>query len=131
MRSLVQCFAATFCVIASAAGTAWAINPALPYGINVHLPSSALLDRVVRAGIAWIRVNFNWFMIEPARGGYNWTTTDTVVSDARARGLNIYPTLAHAPAWANGGHAPNTPPVDSHDWYTFVHTTVSRYRGSI
>jgi Beta-galactosidase len=115
MRSIVQFFAATFCVLASAAGTAWAVDPALPYGINVHLPSSALLDQVAAAGIAWIRVDFNWFMMEPARGVYDWTTTDAVVSDARARSLNIYATLAYSPAWANGGLAPNTPPVDSQD----------------
>ena len=130
MRSIIQFFAAAF-ALASAAGTAWAIDPARPYGINVHLPSSALLDRVAAAGIAWIRVDFNWFMMEPARGVYDWTTTDAVVSDARARGLNIYATLAYSPAWANGGQTPNSPPVDPHDWYTFVHTTVCRYRGSV
>ena len=101
MRSIVQFFAAAFCVLASAAGTGWAVDPALPYGINVHLPSSAL-DRVAAAGIAWIRVDFNWFMMEPARGVCDWTTSDAVVSDARARGLNIYATLAYSPAWATG-----------------------------
>ena len=82
MRSIVQCFGAAFCILASAAGPAWAFNPALPYGINAHLPSSAMLDRVAAAGIAWILVDFNWVTMEPARGVYDWTITDTVVSDA-------------------------------------------------
>jgi hypothetical protein len=131
MRSIVRWFGAAFCLLAIPAATAWAADPALPYGINVHLPSRALLDRVAAAGIAWIRVDFNWFMMEPARGVYDWALTDAVVGEARARGLNIYATLAYAPAWANGGQAPNTPPVDPLDWYTFVYTTVSRYRGSV
>jgi hypothetical protein len=70
-------------------------------------------------------------MMEPARGVYDWTTADAVVSDARARGLHVYATLAYAPAWATGGQAPNTPPVDPHDWYAFVYTTVSRYRDRV
>jgi hypothetical protein len=131
MRAIVEFFGAVFCIFASAVGTVWAIDPAPPYGINVHLPSGVLLDRVAEAGIAWIRVDFNWVMMEPARGVYDWNLTDSVVSEARARGLNIYATLAYSPAWANGGQARNTPPVDPHDWYAFVYTTVSRYRGSV
>jgi hypothetical protein len=80
-----------------------AFDPASPYGINAHLPSSVLLDRVAAAGIAWIRVDFNMDQIQPAPGQYNWALTDQVVQDARARGLHLYPTLAYAPPWANGG----------------------------
>jgi hypothetical protein len=124
-------FGAVFWILASATGPAWAIDPALPYGINAHLPSAALLDWVAAAGIAWIRVDFNWVTMEPARGVYDWTLTDPVVAEARARGLNIYATLAYSPAWANGGQAPNTPPRNSDDWYNFVHETVSRYREQV
>jgi hypothetical protein len=52
MRSIIQWFGAVFCILASAVGPAWAVDPALPYGINAHLPSGAMLDRVVAAGIA-------------------------------------------------------------------------------
>jgi polysaccharide biosynthesis protein PslG len=131
MRAIVQFFGAISSIFACVVGTVWAFDPALPYGINVHLPSSVLLDQVAEAGIAWIRVDFNWVTMEPARGVYDWNLTDYVVSEARARGLNIYATLAYSPAWANGGQAWNRPPVDPRDWYTFVYTTVSRYRGSV
>jgi polysaccharide biosynthesis protein PslG len=131
MRSIVQRFGVSFFILVGVVSTACGADPALPYGVNAHLPTSVLLDRVAAAGIAWIRVDFNWFMMEPERGVYDWTTTDAVVGDARARGLNIYATLAYSPAWANGNQAPNTPPVDPQDWYAFVYTTVSRYRGSV
>jgi polysaccharide biosynthesis protein PslG len=131
-RSIVRLCGAAFCFLAhAAAGPVWAADPALPYGINAHLPSSAQLDQVAAAGIAWIRVDFNWFMIEPARGVYDWTITDAVVSEARARGLNVYATLAYTPTWANGGQNIDAPPTDAGDWYTFVYTTVSRYRDRV
>jgi beta-galactosidase GanA len=82
-----------------------AFDPASPYGINAHLPSSVLLDRVAAAGIAWIRVDFNMDQIQPAPGQYNWALTDQVVQDARARGLHLYPTLAYAPPGPMGGWA--------------------------
>ena len=97
-------------------------DPDLPYGINAHLPSAAVLDLVRDAGISWIRVDFNWFMMEPERGVYDWSTTDAVVSDARSRGLNIFATLAYVPGWAT-----NIPA----DWYQFVFDTVSRYKDSV
>ena len=132
MRLIVRLFGvACFILTNVAAGSVLAADPALPYGINAHLPSSAQLDCVAEAGIAWIRVDFNWFMIEPERGVYDWTTTDAIIGEARARGLNIYATLAYSPEWANGGQDINAPPTDAGDWYAFVYTTVSRYRDSV
>jgi hypothetical protein len=107
-----------------------AFDPASPYGINTHLPPPAHLDRVAAAGIAWIRVDFNMDQLQPAPGQYNWALTDQVVQDARARGLHLYPTLAYAPPWANGGGGRNVPP-DPEAWYGFVATVVLRYRDRI
>jgi polysaccharide biosynthesis protein PslG len=132
MRSIVRLLSTTIVLLASAAtGAAWAASPALPYGINTHLPSSAQLDRVAAAGIAWIRVDFNWYMMQPARERYDWTLTDAVVHDARARGLNVYATLAYTPGWANGGQGLNAPPLNPDDWYNFVYETASRYRAQV
>jgi hypothetical protein len=108
-----------------------AADPDLPYGINVHLPSSAVLDRVAEAGIAWIRVDFNWNLMEPSRDVYDWSLTDSVVNDARTRGLNIFATLAYTPGWANGGQDISVPATDPADWYKFVFDTVSRYKDSV
>jgi hypothetical protein len=62
-------------------------------------------------------------------GQYNWAQTDQMVQEARARGLNLYSTLAYAPPWANRGGR-NAPPNPT-DWYGFVATVVLRYRDSI
>jgi len=119
-------------VALAAPGTpAHGADPALPYGINVHLASGAVLDRVQEAGIAWIRADFNWNLIEPSRGIYDWSLTDAVVDAARARGLNVFATLAYTPGWANGGQGTNVPPDDPAEWYQFVFDTVSRYKGAV
>jgi polysaccharide biosynthesis protein PslG len=132
MQCIVRLLGTTLVLLTyAAAGTAWAASPALPYGINTHLPSSALLDRVAAAGIAWIRVDFNWYDLQPARDRYDWTLADAVVHDARARGLNVYATLSYTPAWANGGQGRNAPPLNADDWYNFVYETVSRYRAQV
>lgn len=131
MQSFAQILASTFFILAASLNAAWTADPTLPYGINAHLPSSVLLDRVAAAGIAWIRVDFNWWMMEPQRGVYDWAITDAVIDDARARGINIYATLAYTPGWANGEQGKNVPPTDPDDWYAFVYTTVSRYRGRV
>jgi hypothetical protein len=128
---MVQRFGVPFVLLVGAVSTAYGADPALPYGINTHLPSSAQLDRVAAAGIAWIRVDFNWYMMQPARERYDWALTDAVVHDARARGLNVYATLAYTPGWANGGQGLNAPPLNPDDWYNFVYETVSRYRAHV
>jgi hypothetical protein len=111
MQFIVRLLGTTLVLLTyAAAGTAWAASPALPYGINTHLPSSALLDRVAAAGIAWIRVDFNWYDLQPARDRYDWTLADAVVHDARAGGLNVYATLSYTPAWATAGRGGTPPP---------------------
>jgi hypothetical protein len=131
MQSIVRYFGAAFCMLVSAVGSTWAADPALPYGINTHLPSSALLDRVAAAGIAWIRVDFNWYDLQPERERHDWDLADAVVDAAHTRGLNVYATLSYTPAWANGGQGRNAPPLNSDDWYNFVYETVSRYRAQV
>jgi len=106
-------------------------NETSPYGINAHLPSEAELDLVAEARIGWIRVDFNWFLMEPGRGVFSWETTDRVVDGARARGLEVFATLAYTPDWANGSAGIAVPPTDPADWYDFVFATVSRYRGRV
>ncbi len=102
--------------------------PALasPYGINAHIPDTARMDRAVQAGIEWIRCDFNWNMLEPAQDQFAWSTFDTLVSQADARGLKIFATIAYTPPWANGGQAQYVPPSNPADWYDAVFKIVSR-----
>lgn len=102
-----------------------------PYGINSHVPDSQTLDMIAATGMGWIRIDMNWYTMEPGRDQYNWGYMDNVVNSARARGLEIFATLAYSPTWANGTGNIADPPQDPADWYDFVYDTVRRYRGSI
>jgi len=102
-----------------------------PYGINSHVPDNRLLDLIAQAGIGWIRVDMNWFTLEPNKNQYNFGYMDSVVNNARARGLEIFATLAYTPGWANGTGNTADPPTDPNDWYNFVYNTVHHYRGQI
>jgi len=102
-----------------------------PYGINAHVPSTQLLDMLAAAGIQWVRVDMNWFQLEPGRNQYNWGYMDNVVNAARARGLQIFATLAYSPNWASGTANIADPPQDPNDWYNFVYNVVRRYKSSV
>lgn len=106
-------------------------DPGSPYGINVHQAEAATLDEVRAAGIGWVRVDFNWVQMEPARGQFDWSVTDRVVQDATDRGLSVFATLAYAPAWANGGQHHSHPALDPQDWARFVSATVQRYQARV
>ncbi len=102
-----------------------------PYGINTHIPDAARLDRTAQAGIGWIRCDFNWYLFEPAQDQFSWSLFDSLVSQANARGLQIFATIAYTPTWANGGQAVSAPASNPADWYDAVYRVVSRYKNSI
>lgn len=104
-------------------------------GLNVHMPSQAILADVANElGIRWIRVDFDWFRIEPERGVFRWEEHDRVVDEALLLGLNVLATLAYTPAWASS--APNAPAVSDPPasvgfWTDVVGQAVARYRDRV
>lgn len=100
-------------------------------GLNVHVPSDAMLDDVAqRLGMRWVRVDFNWFQIEPAQGAFRWEELDRVVGRAAERALEVLATLAYTPAWASSTpESPKTsdPPASNAYWTDFVRRAVARY----
>lgn len=106
------------------------ISP-LPYGINVHTAQNETLAKVKAAGIAWIRVDINWPLIESTKGQYNFGEVDRVADYAAANGLSIYATIAYTPAWANGNLGINYPAANINDWKGFVNLVINRYKSRI
>jgi len=108
---------------------------ASPFGINVHAPQgaelAAQLDRVQAAGIGWIRIDFIWAAVEPARGKYDWRTYDAIAAAANARGLQVFATLAYTPGWATDGPAITGVPRNPDDWRRICFRAAKRYRGKI
>jgi hypothetical protein len=101
-------------------------------GLNVHVPSNAIIDDVaLNLGTQWIRLDFDWFRLEPDRGVYRWDDTDRIVERASRLGLEMLATLAYTPPWASSNPnspRPSDPPASPEYWTSIVRETVSRYR---
>lgn len=112
--------------------TAITISPN-PYGINVHLAKNDILAKVKEAGINWIRIDINWYLIETSKGNVNFSEVDRVVNYATANNLSILASIGYTPAWANGEKEKwiTYPATDVNDWKDFVKRVIDRYKNSI
>jgi len=106
-----------------------------PYGVNIHAPQgaelAAELDRLKAAGIGWVRIDFVWAAVEPQKGRYNWKGYDAIAAAAKARGIQVYATLAYTPAWATDGPELTGVPRNPDDWRRICFRAAKRYRGRI
>lgn len=103
----------------------------LPYGVNVHLVNNGVLQKVVDAGIKWIRTGANWSAVEIRKGSFDWTQVDRVVNYADSHDLSILFVIAYTPGWANGNKGFTYPPDNVNDWENFVRITVNRYKDKV
>jgi len=104
-------------------------------GTNVHLPPTDTLDTAVDLGGAWIRIDLNWDVAQPAQNQWNWAPFDAVIDGAKARGLRVYATLGYTPAWASSGDrrgdgAHNDVPTGT-TYRAFVEAAVARYKTKV
>jgi len=104
-------------------------------GLNVHVPSDGMIDDVTRGlGMTWVRLDFDWFRIEPQQGEFHWDELDRVVSRTAARGARMLATLAYTPSWASpnpGNPLQSDPPADTRFWTDFVREAIGRYRHEV
>lgn len=117
------------------ARAATAASPSSPYGINIHAPQGPELasqfDQVRAAGIGWVRIDFIWAAVETRKGKYDWRAYDAIAAAAKARGLQVFATIAYTPAWATDGSEITGVPRNPDDWRRFCFRAAKRYRGKI
>jgi hypothetical protein len=120
-------------VIGAQAGSA-APPPKPPKGFFGIAPQSGLTDRDLEymkaGGIESIRWPLLWPQIQPtAKGGYDWSTFDPVVSLAARHGLGVLPVAFGTPGWLVNKET--TMPIDSgrarRAWAAFLKAAVERY----
>jgi len=104
-------------------------------GLNVHVPSGPILDDVARnLGMRWVRVDFDWFRIQPERATFRWQELDRVITRAADLGLQVLATLSYTPAWASSNPAQpkiSDPPASTDFWTGFVGQAVARFRDRV
>jgi hypothetical protein len=100
-------------------------------GLNVHIPSDAILDDVALGlGVPWIRLDFDWFRIQPEPQRFSFEELDRVVNRAAGLGLQALATLAYTPAWASSNPASpriSDPPASTQIWTDAVRAIVGRF----
>ena len=101
------------------------------FGVNAHIPSAAVTDRIEAVGIDWVRIDFLWLLAEPERDVYNWSVYDALVDRLESRGLRIYAGLGATPGWATSGSEFSGVPDDPDQWREFCYLAALRYAGRI
>jgi hypothetical protein len=112
-------------------------DPGIPdrLALNVHIPSNRILRDVANnLGMRWIRVDFDWFRIEPQQGEFRWRDTDRVVNRAFRLNLEVLATLSYTPAWASSNSSNpsiSDPPASPAFWTDIVRQVINRYREQV
>jgi len=115
---------------------------ALPTNFWGAVPQSSLsveqYQRVHQGGVDTIRLPINWATAQPTEGAaFDWTATDSQISEAARTGIDVLPFLAGEPAWAEtllpvggGVLVPAHLPVKGKaraGWLAFCKAAVARY----
>ncbi|HZU14540.1 MAG TPA: glycosyl hydrolase [Chloroflexota bacterium] len=98
----------------------------------------SMIDREMQLaaglGVATVRVEFNWPLIETSNGVFNWSRADYIVNEANKYGVQLQPILDFTPQWASSGGSTNywkMPPSQVSYWTNFVSQVVNRYKSSV
>lgn len=121
-------------VLVAAASLSSAFAPfagATGFGVNAHIPSDPLSDRIQAGGIEWVRVDVLWSLIEPERDVYDWSIYDDLVDRLESRGLRIYAGLGSTPGWATAGSETNGVPDETSQWREICYLAAQRYAGRV
>jgi hypothetical protein len=123
-----------FAAVVILSGCSSPLTPSAPrrgsphYGIVTQFWSPDLGRWTADLGTGWVRLDANWFDVEPDRDVYAWSGLDAAIYGAEATGLRVYATLAYTPAWAGPCH--ECMPNDPGDWRGFVQAVLAHYRGA-
>lgn len=78
--------------------------------------------------ITMVRFDFDWSVIEAARGQFDWSHTDRMVRAATSHGIAVLALLTYTPAWARvPGTSSHAPPQDVADFAHFARAAAARY----
>ncbi|HEY0072981.1 MAG TPA: stalk domain-containing protein [Abditibacteriaceae bacterium] len=124
-----------------------ALKRAGAFGVGINFSDASLddvpilLDAAKKVGAGFIKVRFDWDLLEPTRGSvFQWSIYDRIVREARERNLVVMGILGNSARWASTLSsstdefaARNAPPREKEipAWENFVRRTVGRYRQDV
>ncbi len=85
------------------------------------------------------RVTFNWILIEPQRGVWDFKSSDEIVRETSQHGVDLIAGLGFSPRWASSrpdgdcrvGRGACWEPASMQDWRDFVKAVATRYKGQV
>ncbi len=91
------------------------------------------LQRLRATGVQWVRQRFDWGLLEPAPGVFDWTAADRWFTGVAASGLAPMAVLDGSPAWARAPQdqlppaVSTAPPADVADFARLAGAFAARY----
>lgn len=85
-------------------------------------------------GFQYVRQLFSWAAIEPAKGSYDWSTYDPIVSGLTSHNIQLVAVLADSPAWARTPETKDVvdaPPATTTDFANFAGQLIQHYGDKI
>lgn len=107
----------------------WCVAPNCYQNTDPLATINAELALARQLGVAVVRVEFPWPLIEPQRGVFDWSRADAIVLAAGSHNVQLQPILVYTPAWSDSGGMTLAPA--SGDYAAFVAAIVGRYHASI
>lgn len=112
-------------------------DPASPMGVGLYLyrwrgdhrraeQMDRLAELAARAGVKWIREEFNWGLIEPSEGHYAWEFYDQLIEIAGRHGISVYGLLCY---WSAYAQADTSRGIDQ--YCAWVRQVVRRYKDRV
>jgi polysaccharide biosynthesis protein PslG len=107
------------------------------YGIQVH--GNATVGDPVQTmdvvgnqlGLDWVKMQMQWWLIEPTPGEFQWFFYDGVVDEAHNFGLQLMVSTVGAPEWTRAANNHIGPPDDYNEYARFLRDLINRYPGKI
>jgi polysaccharide biosynthesis protein PslG len=102
--------------------------------VGSHWNEHAKYASMRAAGMQMIRMDIEWYQVQPAPGPFNWSNLDTAMAEAQRQNIQVLAVVSYTNDWASSGSGlpgdiHQYAPLESYDdeWGTFVQQAVSRY----
>ncbi|MCB8943841.1 MAG: cellulase family glycosylhydrolase [Ardenticatenaceae bacterium] len=107
------------------------------YGIQIHGNATygdpvATMDVIQnRLGLDWIKVQIQWWLVDPEPDADQWFFYDGVIDEAYRHNLRVMVSVVGAPQWTRAAGGENGPPDDYANYAAFLEEMLTRYDGQI
>jgi hypothetical protein len=107
-----------------------------PVGYSAHVLGqknvASYISLIEAGGATSLRTDIFWSTVEAARGRFNWSGPDEIITQAASHHLHVLMTIDTTPAWASGATASRTdwlwlPPRNPAAYGAFTAAVAARY----